>query len=180
MLHCGSLGVAVITTALCMAFASAYAFENSKYPDLKGQWVRAPVPGEKGSPPFDPSKPPGRGRQAPLTPEYQAVFEANQREQATRACRDTWPGPWCLAPGMPAMMTALQPDGNRGGCRDVTYIRIDYIRETRRRIYTDGRAWPSGPRQGSPALHRPLDRRGRRRQIDAIEVETRYFGPAPL
>jgi len=31
---------------------------------------------------------------------------------------------------------------------DVTYVRVDYVRETRRRIFTDGRAWPEEVEDG--------------------------------
>jgi hypothetical protein len=183
MLYRSSLGTVVLTTALCMAFGSAFAFDDAKYPDLRGQWTRAPVAGAVGSPPFDPSKPPGRGQQAPLTPEYQAIFEANQRELAA-GVPGTWPGPSCLPPGMPAMMTAYNPM-EIVVLPNVTYIRIDYIRETRRRIYTDGRPWPSvGTKQGEVeegfdgySIGKWVDENNDGK-FDVIEVETRYFkGP---
>jgi hypothetical protein len=183
MLHRGSLGVALLTTALWMAFGGAQAFEDSQYPNLKGQWLRASAPGEKGNPPFDPSKPPGRGQQAPLTPEYQAIFEANQRERDA-GVPDTWPGPSCLAPGMPAMMTAYNPM-EIVVLPNVTYIRIDYIRETRRRIYTDGRPWPKvgvGPGEVEEgfdgySIGKWVDENNDGK-FDVLEAETRYFkGP---
>ncbi len=124
--------------ALLITIGAAQAFDATKYPNLKGQWTRV---GGSGEPTFDPGKPPGRGQQAPLTPEYQAIFEANLREQAA-GVPPTWPGRTCLPPGMPATMTAYQPMEIVVLPR-MTLIRIDYIRETRRRIFTDGRAWPS-------------------------------------
>src|SRR5439155_24128493 len=116
---------------------SAQAFDDAQYPNLKGQWSRLAVPGEVGPPPFDPSKPPGRGQQPPLTPEYQKIFEANLKELEA-GVPATWPGPSCLPPGLPAQMTAYRPL-EFIVLPSVTYIRIDYIRETRRRIFTDGR-----------------------------------------
>src|SRR5204863_7399262 len=124
---------------LLSTIGAAQAFDATKYPDLKGQWTRAAAP--DAPPSFDPSKPPGRGQQAPLTPEYQAIFQANQRELAA-GVPGTWPGTTCLPPGMPALMTAYQPMEIIVLPR-ATFIRLDYIRDTRRRIYTDGRAWPA-------------------------------------
>ena len=49
----------------------ARAFDQSKYPDLKGQWLRI------GSPRWD-------DNHAPLTPEYQAIFQANLKDMAGR------------------------------------------------------------------------------------------------
>src|SRR5215475_13741410 len=75
-----------IALALVAFPAGAQVLDLGKYPDLKGQWRRAPVPGAVGQPPHDPSKPSGRGQQAPLTGEYQAVFEANLADQAQGGC----------------------------------------------------------------------------------------------
>src|SRR5207244_2240679 len=103
-----SIGAIALAAALGISVAGAQAHDESKYPDWTGQWRRAPVPGAVGQPPHDPSKPYGRGQQAPLTPEYQAVFEANLRDQAgggqgndsTRVC---------LPNGMPRAMSAYEP-----------------------------------------------------------------------
>src|SRR5947208_5224725 len=62
---------------------------------------------------------------------------------------------------------------------NVTYIRIDYIRETRRRIFTDGREWPQHIEPGfdgySIGKWIDTDNDGR---FDTLEVETRNFkGP---
>jgi len=63
---------------------------------MEGIWKRVVVPGQ---PAFDPSKPRGRGQEAPLTPEYQANFEANLRDLALGG-EGNWPGYNCLPPGM--------------------------------------------------------------------------------
>ena len=77
MQYFGSVAIILVTAAtLCMSTAALRAFDDAIYPDLNGQWTRAIVPGAVGLPPFDPAKPAGRGQQAPLTPEYQAKFEA--------------------------------------------------------------------------------------------------------
>src|SRR6266705_5747000 len=158
--------------ALTIMIGSAHAFEDSLYPDLKGQWTRA-TPDTS----FDPGKPPGRGQQAPLTPEYQKIFEANLKELEA-GVPGTWPGPSCLPPGMPAQMTAYRPL-EFIVVPDITYIRVDYIRDTRRRIYTDGRDWPAEiePTFDGYSIGKWIDTDGAGR-FDLLEVETRAFkGP---
>jgi hypothetical protein len=84
--------VATITlVVLSMTIIGARAADEGKYPDWRGQWSRAPsgVAGQP-QPPFDPSKPWGLGEEAPLTPEYQAIFEANLKEQAAGGAGHQW------------------------------------------------------------------------------------------
>jgi hypothetical protein len=57
---------------------SARAFDQSKYPDLKGQWLRI------GSPRWDDNN-------APLTPEYQAIFQASLKDMAAGGRASTRP-----------------------------------------------------------------------------------------
>ena len=57
--------------APCLTWAECRAWDETAYPDLKGQWRPIGDPTR-----FDPSKARGLAQQAPLTPEYQAVFEA--------------------------------------------------------------------------------------------------------
>ena len=91
--------VATQVIALIIMIGSAHAFDDSLYPDLKGQWTRA-TPDTS----FDPGKPPGRGQQAPLTAEYQAIFEASLADQKLGGqgnnVRFT-----CMPSGMPRTMT---------------------------------------------------------------------------
>jgi hypothetical protein len=166
-----------LTAAFCAAPTAAPAFEDSKYPDLHGQWIRAAAPGDNNEPRFDPYKPPGRGQEPPLTPEYQAIFEANLHEREA-GVPGTWPGPSCLPPGMPAQMTAYRPL-EFVVLPDTTYVRVDYVRDTRRRIYTDGRNWPNEVEDGfdgySIGQWIDEDKDGR---YDVLTVETRHFkGP---
>jgi hypothetical protein len=177
MLDRKSIGTLALTAAFGLALSNARAFDEAKYPDLSGQWVRAEAAGAPGSLPFDPSKPPGRAQQPPLTPEYQAIFEAKLRE-LEMGVPGTWPGPSCMPPGMPAAMTAYQPM-EIVVLPDTTYIRIDYIRDTRRRIYTDGRGWPAHAEEtfDGYSIGRWLDADGDGK-FDVLEVETRHFkGP---
>jgi hypothetical protein len=177
MSHGNPIAAIAFAAVLGMAHSGAQAFEDSKYPDLHGQWTRAAAPGASDEPRFDPHKPPGRGQEPPLTPEYQAIFEANLREREA-GVPGTWPGPTCLPPGMPAQMTAYRPL-EFIVLPDVTYVRVDYIRETRRRIFTDGRSFPKEAEEGFDgySIGRWIDEDNDGR-YDVLEVETRNFkGP---
>src|SRR4051812_33300083 len=59
------IGVFSALTLVVTVTMSANAQDTSKYPDWSGQWMRGPGMGVG----WDPSKPPGLGQQAPLTPE---------------------------------------------------------------------------------------------------------------
>jgi hypothetical protein len=98
----------VTAAAVMVAATGALAFDDAKYPDWKGLWTRARVPGAVGQPPHDPSKPSGRGQGAPLTAEYQAKFEANLVDQA-KGGQGTSATFTCLPNGMPRMMSAYEP-----------------------------------------------------------------------
>src|SRR5947209_1104193 len=116
---------------LCLA--DAPAGEAPKYPDWKGQWIRV------GGIQWDPTKPLGRGEQPPLTPEYQAVFEAGLADQA-RGGQGNDPTFTCIPPGMPRTMTVVYPMEILIA-PETTHILIEYANQIRR-IYTDGRDWP--------------------------------------
>ena len=179
-----TIAMIALTAALYTGSAGAQGFDDSKYPNLKGMWNRVVTPNESsGVIPFDPSKPPGRGQQAPLTPEYRKIFEANLKDLEA-GVPGSWPGPSCLPPGLPAQMTAYNPM-EIVVLPSITYIRVDYIRETRRRIYTDGRPWPQvGTKQGEveegfdgTSIGKWVDE-DKDGKFDVLEVETRYFkGP---
>src|SRR6266852_1197854 len=108
MYHENAIAAVALAAVFCIANVGAQAFEDSKYPNLQGQWIRAQAPGTVDEPRFDPIKPPGRGQEPPLTPEYQAIFEANLGEREA-GVTGTWRGPSCLPPGMPSQMTAYGP-----------------------------------------------------------------------
>jgi hypothetical protein len=69
MLYRSSMGAVGLATAILMTICAAHAFDESKYPDLKGQWDRA-----AGTGGWDP-------KTAPLIPEYRDIFEANVKDQ---------------------------------------------------------------------------------------------------
>ncbi len=90
MAYRGALGraarlAAPIWIMLLFTIGGAQAFDESKYPDLKGQWRRAErgdIAGGFGGLRYDATKPPLLGQEAPLTAEYQAIYEANLADQA--------------------------------------------------------------------------------------------------
>ena len=177
MLHQGSMAALALTVAaLCGAIAPALAFDDAKYPEWKGQWSRAPIPGVRGNPSFDPSKPRGRGEEVPLTAEYQAIFEANLVDQAEGG-QGTDGTYTCLPTGMPRTMMSYGPM-EIVITPDTTYILIEYIHDNRR-VFTDGRDWPAEiePSFEGYSIGRWIDQDGDGR-YDALEIETRYMkGP---
>jgi hypothetical protein len=122
-----------LAAALIVPAATALALDETKYPDWKGQWVRTI------SAAWDPSKPPGKGQQAPLTPEYQTIFERNAANIAAGG-QDNNPTAGCIPPGMPRIMIAYE-SMEFVVTPQTTYLLIEYA-DPLRRIYTDDRAWP--------------------------------------
>src|SRR3984893_18758446 len=140
MLHRKLIG-AIALAALATPTVSAQAFDDSKYPNLKGQWTRVVVPVLGGQPSFDQTKPWGFGQEAPLTPEYKAILEASIADQANGGLGNGVDHVRCSAAGMPFMMVAFRPL-EFIVMPDTTYILIaDYA--PLRRIFTDGRDWPN-------------------------------------
>ena len=97
----GSITLAAVTV---IAAVGAQAFDQSNYPDWSGQWKRPAGVGNQ----WDTSKPPRRGQQAPLTPEYQAIYEANLKDQAAGG-QGTDPTYTCIPDGMPRAMNVIFP-----------------------------------------------------------------------
>src|SRR5260221_2092712 len=131
---------ALTAVAAMVAASGALAFDDAKYPDWKGLWTRARVPGAVGQPPHDPSKPVGRGQGAPLTPEYQARFEANLVDQANggQGIGETYT---CVSPGMPRVINGYGQT-EFVVTPNTTHVLVENIRDSRR-IFTDGRDWPA-------------------------------------
>ena len=77
--------IAAAVTVTAMMLGAVQAADEARYPDWKGAWTRWFPPGSVrepnggftagGQPSHDQTKPWGRGQEAPLTPEYQKVFE---------------------------------------------------------------------------------------------------------
>jgi hypothetical protein len=182
---------AVALVALpCMPTAGGQIFDYGKYPDLRGQWVRYGPSGPDLKGPlvrlgpsgifrtrFDPHKPPGREQDVPFTPEYQAIFEANLKDQAEGG-QGTAQTFTCVSPGMPRATNGF------GEIEFVvtpytTYILVQHIDDDRR-IYTDGRDWPADlePTYLGYSIGKWVDSEGAGR-YDLLEVETRgpFRGP---
>ncbi|HLH96337.1 MAG TPA: hypothetical protein VKW08_14580 [Xanthobacteraceae bacterium] len=161
MLYRGAIGAIVL--ACLLAPPGAFAFDQSKYPDLKGQWLRV------GSPNWD-------DEHAPLTPEYQAIFQANLKDKAAGGAGND-PTYFCISPGMPRIMNAYDPM-EVVVTPSTTYILIQHIHD-QRRIYTDGRSFPTNedPTYAGYSVGKWIDTKGSG-HYDALEVETRNLkGP---
>jgi len=155
MRFCASLSAIACVTGL--AIAPAQAFDESKYPDLRGVWMG--TGGNKWPAP------------APLTLEYQAIFEANLRDQAAGGHGDT-PTVECLPPGMPRQMNVYEPM-QIVITPEMVHLLIEHVKDSRR-IYTDGRTWPAEmePMFQGYSIGRWLDEDGDGR-YDTLVVETR-------
>jgi hypothetical protein len=151
-----------------LAASIARADDGAKYPDWSGQWRRP----EGVVPAWDPTKPPGRGQQAPLTAEYQAIFEQVLADRAGGGLTGD-PTGLCLPHGLPRMMIAIFPV-EFVVTPKVVYYNTDYT--TSRRIFTDGRDWPEEPLPSfnGYSIGRWVDSDGDGR-YDVLEVETRGF-----
>jgi hypothetical protein len=173
MLNRSSIGAIALTAA---SVTAANAFDDAKYPNLKGQWERAE--GNAGAGRFDPTKPPGRSQEAPLTAEYQAIYEANLADKAAGG-QGSDPTYKCLPPGMPRIMHAYAPM-EVVVTPETTYMLMEHIHDNRR-IHTDGRDFPRSmndePTYAGYSIGRWVDEDGDGR-YDTLVVETRGFkGP---
>ena len=146
------------------AVTGAWALDAT-YPEIRGVWERP------GAAQWDPSKPPGLKQQAPLTPEYQAVFEANLAN-ADAGGQEYNPQVVCLPSGMPRVMIAYEPF-EIIIAPEITYMRFDQMGETRR-IHTDGRGFPPKitPSFDGYSIGKWVDQDSEGR-YGALEVETR-------
>ena len=164
---------ALALVAMLAAIGCAPASGESQYPDWESQW-RNPTAGRGGNP-WDTTKPMGRAQQAPLTPEYQAIFEASLRDQAKGGQGNSL-GASCVLPGMPKVMNFSDPMEIVIRPRVTYFVPLHY---PTRRIYTDGRDWPADEPAsfGGYSIGRWVDRGGAG-GFDLLEVETRNFkGP---
>jgi hypothetical protein len=133
---CRSALGAVALAAVLVSSAAATAEEAKKYPDWEGLWNRGSSVGT-----WDPSKPGGLGQQAPLTPEYQAVFETNLAKGKAGIQFDI--KGTCGPVGMPRLMMMYEPMEIVIKPK-TTYMLVESMSPIRR-IYTDGREFPAEP-----------------------------------
>jgi hypothetical protein len=147
--------------------AAAQVVDFGKYPDLKGQWVRNGNPNnwrELAGP-------------APLTPEYQKVFERITADLKSGG-PGNWPSTFCIPAGMPAMMSLYDP-AEFIVMPNVTYVLISHNDDSFRRIYTDGRDWPKDTEltYAGYSIGHWVDENGDGK-YSMLEVETRFLkGP---
>jgi len=163
-----SLGSMVLAAALCAIAGGlagqrgAQALDEMKYPDLRGEWRG--TGGNKWPAP------------APLTPEYQVIFDAGIADQEAGGQGNT-PTFTCLPPGMPRQMNVYEPM-EIIVTPQTTYLWIEHVHDSRR-IYTDGRDWPKEIeptfRGQSIGVWSDTDHDG---VYDTLAVETRFMkGP---
>ena len=184
MRHPGLLAAIALPALLWTPPAGAQVFDYGKYPDLRVQWVRWGPSGPDLKGPlvrhgpsgfngtrFDPSRPAGRGQQAPLTAEYEAIFEANLTDQSEGG-QGTTPTFTCLSPCMPRAVNGYG-EYEFVVTPHTTYILVQHIDDDRR-IFTDGRDWPAElePTFLCYSIGRWIDTKGSGR-YDLLEVETR-------
>ena len=164
----------VLAAALALPAAGAQAFDESKYPDFTGQWRRPPGIAIQ----WDQTKPLGRGQQAPLTPEYRAIFEASMADQAAGG-QGNDPPSRCVPYGLPRIMSVIFPM-EIVVTPKTTHILFDYALP--RRIFTDGRNWPADiePSYYGYSIGKWVDDDGDG-TYDALEIEVaRLQGTAVL
>ncbi|HEY7299589.1 MAG TPA: hypothetical protein VH684_16910 [Xanthobacteraceae bacterium] len=161
MLRLVSIGAIAV---LCLAASGAGAFDDALYPDWRGQWTRM------GGGSWDPAKPHGQ-EGAPLTREYQAVLDASLADQE-RGGQGNDPGYRCQPHGMPRIMIAILPM-EIVVTPDATYVALELFNQLRR-IYTDGRDWPTHitPTSLGYSIGRWIDSNGDGR-YDTLIAETR-------
>jgi hypothetical protein len=154
--------------ALAMPVAGARAFDDARYPDWSGSWLKT-ASGSSGN--FDPSKPKGLGQQTPLKPEFQRILDASLADIA-KGGQGNDPGYLCGSHGMPRVMIANVPIFFVI-LPDTTYVILERLSQVRR-IFTDGRAWPAqlpGASLGY-SIGRWIDTDGDGR-FNTLEAETR-------
>jgi hypothetical protein len=180
MIYRSAIG-AIALAALCIAGPSVQAqpaskdgasqYDPARYPDWSGPRLRVGTGGNR----YDPTKLAGRAQQAPLTPEYNALFEAGLKDQTEggQGANQTYS---CMPGGMPRDMA-----GNQGLEFIVTpkVTHVIFVHQMPRRIYTDGRDWPESlePSFFGYSIGTWIDEDGDGK-YDVLDVETRNFmGP---
>src|ERR1700680_2846413 len=176
MLRRGTTGAFALALALMATMGGAQAADEAKYPSWKGQWIAIVTPGLEGRQfKFDPTKPRGLGQQAPLTPEYQKVLADSMADQA-KGGLGNYPTARCLPGGMPRMMASQAQEYII--TPETTYILLGGSEDPLRRIFTDGRDWPTEiePTYQFYSIGRWVEEDGR---YTVLEVETRgpFKGP---
>jgi hypothetical protein len=143
------------------------------YPDFEGQWR-----GTQAGDAWDPTKPPGLAQQAPLTPEYQAIYEASLKDQAAGGRGNDYRSS-CVLDGMPRIMSLTAPMEILIQPRLTFFV---FQEAFTRRIHTDGAPMPVSepPAFQGYAIGHWIGEDGDGRYA-ALEIETRNFkGPRAM
>ncbi len=161
---CAAASAALLAATLLATPSAAQVVDFGKYPDFKGQWVRTGNPNnwrELAGP-------------APLTPEYQKIF-ADITADLKAGGPGNWPSTFCVPAGMPAMMSFYDP-GEIIVMPNITYILISHNDDSFRRIYTDGRPWPTDaePTFAGYSIGKWVDQDASGK-YNTLEVETRFL-----
>jgi hypothetical protein len=165
--------LAAVAVFVLVTIEPAVAHDPSLYPDWSGQWGRGT---ERGVPRYDPSKP-LRKQEAPLKLEYQARHDAALREIDAGGF-----GPdnnyRCFPSTMPRTMSGVSIF-EFVISSSVTHILFEQMTFSSRRIYTDGRSFPTNqePTFVGYSIGNWLDADGDGR-YDTLAIETRNIrGP---
>lgn len=169
----GATHALALAGVLAFSLTGARAFDESRYPNWKGQWVAL---GDGGNAAWDTTLSPGAGEQTLLTPEYGAAFAASIKAEAEGGTRVD-PTSRCVPAGMPRVMMAVRPM-EIVITPGTTYFMFAAL-ESLRHVYTDGRSFPA---QIEPSFigtsigqWRDTDGDGR---FDTLLIETRAIrGP---
>ena len=164
MRYRGSICAVALAMALLAAPSAAQVVDFGKYPNFKGQWARTGNPNNWRA----------LAGPAPLTPEYQKIFEEVQADLKAGG-PGNWPSTFCIPAGMPAMMSFYDP-AEIIVTPETTYILISHNDDSYRRIYTDGRDWPEDPERtfAGYSIGKWSDEDGDGK-YDVLEVETRFL-----
>src|SRR5499425_1354196 len=189
MFRSSTSAIAVAVIAAGVMVDAVQAANDARYPNWKGAWTRWFPPGSTfepnggftagGQPSHEQTKPWGRGQEAPLTPEYQEIFEDSIADQASGGEGNFFDhAVRCMPGGMPLMTIAFTPLEIIVTPK-TTYVLIGNV-EPNRRIYTDGRDWPTDlqPTYAGFSIGRWIDEDGDG-VYDVLEVETHgpFKGP---
>ena len=171
-----SVRFTALATALLTTLAGAQAYDESKYPDWSGQWIKLP---DGGPPRYDPSKPDGRGQQAPLKEPYRRMHEASMADQAAGGQGLYISSVKCIPMGMPFQMSIVFPF-EFVITEKTTFMLYEIMTSETRRIYTDGRDWPKDEETTYPgySIGKWIDEDGSGRyNVLAIETRGPFKGP---
>src|ERR1700733_8479025 len=172
-----AIGAFALAVAIMVPLGAARAADEAKYPNWKGEWdaINPRFGGQAIK--FDPTKAWGPAQQAPLTPEYQKVLEDSMADQA-KGGLGNYPTAQCHLGGMPRTMASRFLEFVI--TQDTTYVLAGIDILDNRRIYTDGRDWPTDalPTSMGYSIGKWTDETGSGR-FDVLDVETRgpFKGP---